>query len=34
MENTELIIPAPSDPLKKHKSHFPRSDFFISVERS
>ena len=22
MENTELIIPAPSDPLKKHKSHF------------
>lgn len=34
MENTELIIPAPSDPLKNTRVIFPRSDFFISVERS
>ena len=31
MENTELIIPAPSDPLKKHKSHFSKIGLFISV---
>ena len=34
MENTELIIPASSDPLKKHKSHFSKIGLFISVERS
>ena len=28
MENTELIIPAPSDPLKKHKSHFSKIGLF------
>ncbi len=28
MENTELIIPAPSDPLKKHKSHISKIGLF------
>ena len=28
MENTELIIPAPTDPLKKHKSHFSKIGLF------
>ena len=28
MENTELIIPAPSDPFKKHKSHFSKIGLF------
>lgn len=28
MENTELIIPTPPDPLKKHKSHFSKIGLF------